>query len=74
MNARTNALIEHLILQGGIEISDIDIDTGETYYTIKDKLKEIAPELYVELEDQFKHHLFVLSKRGPQSMIWRIRN
>jgi len=74
MDARTDALIEHLILQGGIEISDIDIDTGETYYSINDKLKEIAPELYVQLEDQFKHHLFILSKRGPQSMTWRIRN
>ena len=74
MDARTNALLEHLVLQGGIEIADIDLDTGETYYNITDKLKEIAPELYQELEDQFKHHLFILNKRGPQSMTWRIRN
>ena len=74
MDARTNALVEHLVLQGGIEIADIDLETGETYYNITDKLKEIAPELYQELEDQFKHHLFVLNKRGPQSMTWRIRN
>lgn len=74
MDARTNALVEHLVLQGGIEIADIDLDTGETYYNITDKLKEIAPELYQELEDQFKHHLFILNKRGPQSMTWRIRN
>lgn len=74
MDARTDALVEHLVLQGGIEIADIDLETGETYYNITDKLKEIAPELYQELEDQFKHHLFVLNKRGPQSMTWRIRN
>ena len=74
MNARTHALVEHLVLQGGIEIADIDLETGETYYNITDKLKEIAPELYQELEDQFKHHLFILNKRGPQSMTWRIRN
>lgn len=74
MDARTNALVEHLVLQGGIEIADIDLETGETYYSITDKLKEIAPELYQELEDQFKHHLFILNKRGPQSMTWRIRN
>ena len=74
MDARTNALVEHLVLQGGIEIADIDLDTGETYYNITDKLKEIAPELYQELEDQFKHHLFIINKRGPQSMTWRIRN
>lgn len=73
MNAKTNALIEHLILQGGIEISDIDMETGETYYSITNKLKELAPEIYQELEDQFKHHLFILNKRGPRSMTWRIR-
>lgn len=74
MDAKTNALIEHLVLQGGIEIADIDLDTGETYYNITDKLKEIAPEIYQELEDQFKHHLFVLDKKGPKSMTWRIRS
>jgi len=74
MDAKTHALVEHLILQGGIEIADIDIETGETYYSITNKLKEIAPELYVQLEDQFKHHIFVLGRRGPQSMTWRIRD
>lgn len=74
MDPKSNALIEHLVLQGGIEIADIDLETGETYYSINDKLKEIAPEIYQELEDQFKHHLFILNKRGPQSMTWRIGN
>jgi hypothetical protein len=74
MDARTNALVEHLVLQGGIEIADIDLETGETYYSITDKLKELAPEIYQELEDQFKHHLFILNKRGPKSMTWRIRD
>lgn len=74
MDARTDALIEHLVLQGGIEIADIDLETGETYYSVTDKLKEIAPELYQELEDQFQHHLFILNKRGPKAMTWRIRN
>ena len=68
MDARTHALVEHLVLQGGIEIADIDLETGETYYNITDKLKEIAPELYQELEDQFKHHLFILNKRGATSL------
>lgn len=74
MDARTDALIEHLILQGGIEIADIDLETGETYYNITDKLKEISPELYRNLEDQFKNHLFVLNERGPTAMTWRINN
>jgi hypothetical protein len=74
MDAKTDALVEHLVLQGGLEIADIDLETGETYYNITDKLKELAPELYQDLEDQFKHHLFILNKRGPMSMTWRIRN
>lgn len=74
MDARTDALIEHLILQGGIEIADIDLETGETHYNITDKLKEISPELYRNLEDQFKNHLFILSERGPTAMTWRINN
>jgi hypothetical protein len=73
MNAKNSALIEHLLLQGGIEIADIDFNTGETYYKITDKLKQIAPQIYAELEDQFKHHLFVLDQRGPKSMTWRLR-
>ena len=73
MNIRTDALIEHLLLQGGLEVADIDLQTGETYYNITDKLKELNPGLYQELEDQFKHHLFVLDKRGPKAMTWKIR-
>ena len=73
MDAKTNALVEHLVLQGGIEIADIDFETGETYYNVTDKLKELAPELYQQLEDQFNHHLFVLRQRGPRSMTWKIR-
>lgn len=73
MDAKTNSLIEHLILQGGIEISDIDLNTGETYYKVNDKLQEIAPKMYKELEDQFSHHLFVLGQIGPKAMTWRIR-
>jgi hypothetical protein len=72
MDAKTNAMIEHLILQGAIEIADIDLETGETYYNITDKLKEVSPELYSNLEDQFRHHLFILNERGPKSMTWRI--
>ena len=73
MNAKNDALVEHLLLQGGLEVADIDLQTGETYYNITDKLKELNPGLYQELEDQFKHHLFVLDKRGPKAMTWKIR-
>jgi len=74
MNPRSNALVEHLILQGGIEIADIDFETGETFYKINDKLKQIAPEIYKQLEDQFEHHLLVMKNRGPKTMTWRIRD
>ena len=73
MDIKTDALLEHLLLQGAIEIADIDIKTGETYYNITNKLQEIAPKIYKELEDQFENHLFILSQRGPKSMTWKIR-
>jgi hypothetical protein len=72
MDLRADALIEHLVLQGGIEIADINLETGETYYSITNKLKDIAPDIYQELKDQYEDHLFIMKKRGPESMIWRI--
>ncbi|NDB60447.1 hypothetical protein EB001_18655 [bacterium] len=72
MNAKNDALVEHLLLQNAIEIADIDLNTGKTYYKITDKLQEVAPHIYAELEDQFKDHLFRLDKRGPKAMLWRL--
>lgn len=45
-----NKTMEDLILNGALEFSGIDSDTGEMLYSFTDKLKEHMPELY-------NHHL-----------------
>jgi hypothetical protein len=73
MNARNEALVEHLIMQGAIEMAGID-NKGEMLYSITDKLEEVSPELYAELTEQYKHHMFQMIKQGPKTMTWRIRS
>jgi len=41
--------IEDLILSGALEVSGIDIDTGEMLYNFTDKLKDINPDLFKNL-------------------------
>jgi hypothetical protein len=41
----SDAWIEHLILEGGIEVSAVD-ENGELLYSFTDKLKEVDPKLY----------------------------
>lgn len=72
MNAKSQALLDHLINQGAIQISDID-SNGEIVYCITDKLQEVHPELYLELRDEFEHNMFEMINQGPKIMNWRIR-
>jgi hypothetical protein len=72
MDAKSQALLDHLINQGAIQISDIDIN-GEIVYSITDKLQEVHPELYLELRDEFEHNMFEMISQGPKIMNWRIR-
>jgi len=73
INPKKEAMIEHLIFQGAINVESMDPITGETNYTINDKLKDVSPELYYELEQQFNDHIFELSQKGPMAMVWKIR-
>jgi hypothetical protein len=72
MDAKSQALLDHLINQGAIQISDID-SNGEILYSITDKLQEVHPELYIELKDEFEHNMFEMISQGPKIMTWRIR-
>ena len=72
MNPKSQALLEHLIMQGAIEMAGID-DNGEMTYSITDKLEEVHPELYVELKDEFEYNMFEMIKSGPKVMTWKIR-
>lgn len=72
MNAKSQALLDHLINQGAIQISDID-SSGELTYSITDKLKEVHPELYMELKNEFEFNMFEMINQGPKIMTWKIR-
>lgn len=72
MTIKNEAFLEHLIMQGALEMAGID-ENGQMLYNITDKLKHVSPELYTQLEDQFKHHMFQLIDKGPKTMTWRFR-
>lgn len=72
MNPKNEALVEHLIIQGAIEPAGIDGNTGEMLYYITDKLKQVSPKIYEELDDQFKHNIMKIYNAGPSTMTWRI--
>jgi len=73
MGLQEEAMLEHLMLQGAVEFQGIDDLTGEMMYSITDKLKEISPEIYEQLKDQYEHHMFQLIDQGPTRMTWRVR-
>ena len=72
MNIKSQALLEHLIVQGAIEMSGID-QNGEMTYSITDKLQEVHPELYMELKNEFEYNMFEMINQGPKVMTWKIR-
>jgi hypothetical protein len=72
MDIKSQAVLEHLIMQGAIEISGID-QSGEMTYSITDKLQKVHPELYMELKDEFEFNMFEMINQGPKIMSWKIR-
>jgi hypothetical protein len=70
---KTEAMLEHLLLQNAIQIEGFDSSTGETLYSITDKLIDVAPEIYYEMKVEFEDHMFEMIKGGPESMQWRVR-
>jgi hypothetical protein len=71
MNPKVDAMIEHLVNQGAVQMHSID-DSGHMLYKITDKLKEVSPSLYQDLKDQYDDHMLRLIDKGPQTMVWRI--
>ena len=56
--------IEQLILQGALEVSGIDIETGEPLYNFTDKLKDVNPELHNEYSMYFTRETMALWEHG----------
>jgi hypothetical protein len=70
---KTEAMLEHLLLQNAIVVEGFDMDTGETLYSITDKLKEVSPDIYYQMKIEFEDHMFKLIERGPMVMQWKVR-
>jgi hypothetical protein len=49
--------IEELILNGVVEVSGINSDTGEFLYSFTNKLPEVMPELVNERLEQMRHEI-----------------
>lgn len=56
--------IEELILSGALEVSGIDIDSGEMLYNFTDKLKDINPELFKDMSDYISTETMALWAEG----------
>ena len=69
---KTEAMIEHLILQNAIEMDGFDNETGEMIYSITENLEFVSPDLYDQLKKQYNDHMFSLIKQGPMTMKWKI--
>jgi hypothetical protein len=61
-------IIEDLILKGALEVSGIDLDTGEPIYNFTKKMKEISPELYRESFTYFYTEVLKLWENGFVNM------
>ena len=57
-------MIEDLILKGALEVSGIDIETGELLYNFTHKLKDVSPELDQEMQTFFSQEMMFLWENG----------
>jgi len=56
--------IEELILSGALEVSGVDIDTGEMLYNFTDRLREVSPELFKDMSDYISTETMFLWAEG----------
>jgi hypothetical protein len=57
-------IVDKLILEGGLEIAGVDIDTGEFLYNFTDKLEKLNPELNDNLKNFFYNEVINLWEKG----------
>lgn len=57
-------LIDALILSGALEISAMDSESGQMVYAVTDKMEELAPEIYREINDQIQRDVMSLWQKG----------
>jgi hypothetical protein len=57
-------IVEDLILNGALEVSGIDMDTGEMLYSFTEVLKDLDPELYSKINNFFYAEVMNLWEKG----------
>jgi hypothetical protein len=57
-------IIDALILQGALSIEGIDEKTGQMIFSVTDKMKEIAPEIYDEFAEALHKTVLSLWEKG----------
>jgi DNA-binding MarR family transcriptional regulator len=57
-------IINKLILNGGLEVSAMDQDTGEILYSFTPKIKELMPDLYEEHIQTVNQEVMNLWEKG----------
>ncbi len=57
-------IIDHLILEGGLEVAGVDPESGEMLYVFTPKVKDIMPELYHDHLNFVNDELMVLWEKG----------
>jgi hypothetical protein len=57
-------IVDKLILEGGLEISGVDIETGEFLYNFTEKLKDLNPGLHENLKNFFYAEVINLWEKG----------
>lgn len=64
MSEEVDKMIEDLILNGSLEVSGIDIETGEPLYSFTQKMKDVNPKLHNEFSKYFSVEVMGLWQRG----------
>jgi len=63
-NMLPGEMIDHLILNGGLEVAGVDEKTGELLYNFTEELERVSPELFARLENLFYLEIMELWERG----------
>lgn len=62
--ASEDEIFDDLILSGALEVSGIDIDTGDMLYNFTESLKDINPSLHNEFSNYFFKEVTTLWEHG----------
>lgn len=61
-------ILDNLILQGAVEVSGMDMETGEMLYNFTDKLIDVMPDLYREHMNNVDSEIMYFWQYGFLSM------